>query len=147
MTSSGVNAALTLSRTEGCEPGEPGDHRGERLNPGRGHGDDVQAATAHTPQCLYRGLRGIEVAHHEAGRPDELLARFAEDRPAADAVEERHAEVLLQPRDGLGQRRLGDQQVLCRAVESVMVNNGQEILQLPRVHASPFAIRSFGLPA
>ena len=34
MTSSGVNAALTLSRTDGMRPGESGDHGRQRLDPG-----------------------------------------------------------------------------------------------------------------
>ena len=87
-------------------------------------------------QRLHRGLGGIKVPHHQPGRPDKLFAGFTEDRPAADPVEERHAQLLLQGGDGLGKGRLGDEQMLRGPVEPVVVNNGQEILQLSGVHAS-----------
>ena len=89
-------------------------------------------------QRLHRGLRRIEVAHHQPGRPDQLLARLAEHRPPPDPVEERHAQLLLEGGDGLRERWLGDEQVLRGAAEPVVVNHGQKILQLSGVHPGSF---------
>jgi hypothetical protein len=59
-------------------------------------------------------------------------------------VKEWHTKVLFQACDCLGEGRLGDEQMLCGAVETVVVNDGQKILQLPCVHASSFTVRFWG---
>jgi hypothetical protein len=50
-------------------------------------------------------------------------------------MEQWNPQILFKTGNGLGQRRLRYQQMLCSAIEAIMIHNGQEILQLSRIHA------------
>jgi hypothetical protein len=50
-------------------------------------------------------------------------------------MEEVAAQVAFERADGLGQRGLGDVQSLCGAIDATVVDDGEEVLQLPGVHA------------
>ena len=52
-------------------------------------------------------------------------------------MEQLDAELPLEVGDRLRQRRLRDVQVLGRPAEAVVIHDGEEILELPRVHARP----------
>jgi hypothetical protein len=77
----------------------------------------------------------LEIAQHLAGRLHELASGRAENHRAADPVEQLDPELALEVGDGLGQRRLREVQVLCRPPEPVVIDDGQEVLELPRIHA------------
>jgi hypothetical protein len=49
-------------------------------------------------------------------------------------VEQRDAELALQIGDRLGQRGLRDVEVLRRPAETVVIDDGEEVLELQRVH-------------
>jgi hypothetical protein len=114
--------------------GEPPDEGGERFDAGRGHGDQLDRAPLQALYRVHRGSGGAQVAEHLAGRFDQLPAGVAEHDPATDAVEQPHTELPLESGDGLGQRGLGDVQVLCGPDEPVVVDDGEEVLELPGVH-------------
>ena len=61
----------------------------------------------------------------------------AEDDAATDPMEQLNPELALQIGDRLGQRGLGDVELLCRSPEAVVIDNCQEVFELPRVHAPP----------
>ena len=69
--------------------------------------------------------------------PISSLPAGAEHHAAADPVEQRHPELALQAGDGLRQRRLCDVQLLGRPPEAVVVDDREEVLELPSVHLAP----------
>jgi hypothetical protein len=85
----------------------------------------------------HRLPRRAHVAQHLPRRGDQLAARRAEDDTPADPVEQWDPELPLEVGDRLRQRRLGDVQVLGRPAEAVVIHDGQEVLELPRVHTGP----------
>ena len=44
---------------------------------------------------------------------------------------------LLESRDGLGQGRLGDHQLIGGLAETAVIDHGEEKLQLPDIHEHP----------
>jgi hypothetical protein len=66
----------------------------------------------------------------------ELGAGIAEHDAATHPVEQRHPQLTLQDRDRLGERRLGDVQLFGGTTEVEVVDDGQEVRELPDVHAA-----------
>jgi hypothetical protein len=114
--------------------GEVADQGRQRLHAGAGHRDQLHPAAGEPPGGPGRGLRGLQVADHLAGRLDQLGAGVAEHDAAADPVEQRHTELALERPDRLGQRRLRDVELLRSAAEVHGLDDGEEIGQLPDVH-------------
>jgi hypothetical protein len=61
----------------------------------------------------------------------ELMALVCDVQPARMSLEKRDAEIALQLLDRLGDRRLGDGEMLRGARNSALLGDGDEILQLP----------------
>ena len=92
--------------------GERPHDRGQRLNAGGGGGDDLDPAGGDALDGVDGGAGGVQAAQDPAGRRDEMITGVGGDDAAADAVEQRHSEFAFESGDRLGQRWLGDLQVL-----------------------------------
>ena len=103
--------------------------------PGEGMVDQLDGAALQALGRLHRRPRGAEVAQHLTRRCDQLAPGGAEDDAAADPMEQLNPELALEIGDRLGERGLRDMQLLCGPAEAVVIDDRQEVLELPRVHA------------
>ena len=74
------------------------------------------------------------LAEHRLGVRAQRAARLGQREPAADAREERDAELGLQAADLLADRRLREVQRLGGGAERAALGGGQEVLELLQVH-------------
>ena len=110
--------------------------RGQRLNAGGGGGDDLDPAGGDALDGVDGGPGGVQAAQDPPGRRDEMITGVGGDDAAADAVEQRHPEFAFESGDRLGQRWLGDLQVVGGPAEAAVVDDRDEVLQLPGVHGA-----------
>lgn len=110
------------------------DHRGQRLNRGRGHAGDLQAAGAQALHGLHGGTDGLQVPHHLPVRCDHRLPGLGQFDAPADAMEQQGVQFALQVADRLGERWLREVQRGGRATEAAVIDHCQEVFELPCVH-------------
>ena len=99
----------------------------------------AERAEARRPaaQLAHRGHRLARLAHrieHRFGVWAKRLAGLARHEPAADAQEERHAELVLQASDLLADGRLGEVQLVRRGRERAEASGLEEVLDLLEIH-------------
>ena len=68
--------------------------------------------------------------HRPLGVRAQQPARLGQLEPAADAREQRHSELGLEPADLLGQARLGHEQALGGGRERPVLDGGEEVREL-----------------
>ena len=103
-----------------------------------------QQAAVGAPQQLRPLAERADRAEYRAAIPEQLLAFAGEHQPAPDAVEQPHAELLLEVADLAGQGRLGDPQAQGRLRDRSLLGHGDERSQVPQVHAGslcPFGMK------
>ena len=81
------------------------------------------------------GLRGLEL-HQDPPRPrHEQLARVGQRHAPRRPLDQREADLVLQPPDLLRERRLGDVLARRRAREVALLRERDEIAQLAQFHS------------
>ena len=90
-------------------PAERADERRHRVDGERRQGDEVEVPGDDAGDGVDVGADRVDRPQRLAGRRHERLAGGRQRDAAAEAVEQRDAELALERRDGLRQRRLGDE--------------------------------------
>jgi hypothetical protein len=96
-----------------------------------GHAADAQERARHPGPAGLRD-REVEAGEHLARLLGEDASGLGRGHAAARALEELHAELLLEPPDRLRQRRLGDPQPLGRPVEVQLLDDRQEVPEMAK---------------
>ena len=109
---------------------ERGEQRGEVERPGRAHRADDDAAGPHAGELGQLGRRRVDLGERAAGARDEQLAGRGERDVPRRAVDERDADLVLEPLDLLRERGLSDAQPRRRAREVALVGERHEVAQL-----------------
>ena len=109
---------------------DPGDDREQR----RADEAHPQPAGLSGVDAPGGGHRDVELGQHRPGVAQERLAGGGQLDPAAGAVQQPAAELLLEPADLLAQRRLGDVQAGRGAAEVQLLGDGDEVTQLAKFH-------------
>ena len=96
-------------------------------------------------RLVLQGLRDAGIDAHLFDPAQNLQRLFIEQPPglgqadrAAVAVDQRHAQILLEQLDLPAERRLGDVQDLRRAGEIALPRQSDEISELTQIHPAPF---------
>jgi len=108
----------------------------ERLEavPGAGGQPDGQVAGLAAAGRLRCGERLVDGAQGGAGRLQQRLAGLGELDAARRALQQRHAELLLEPGDRGAQRLLGDVHAARGAREVQLLGDGDEVAQVAQLH-------------
>ncbi len=81
-------------------------------------------------QALHLGVRTLDLGQDPARPADELIPGIGHRHVACGALNERQAELLLEPANLLGQRRLGDVLALGGTREIAFLGQRDEIAKL-----------------
>ena len=125
----GVQAdhAHAHARVAAAELGDEVDAGVVARGPPRAEGGRPAAQLAHGDDRLARRLGRVQGA---LGVRAQRVAGLGRRQPAADALEQAHAELGLQPADLLGDRRLRHVQLRGRGRERAVAVGGEEVLEL-----------------
>ena len=102
--------------------------------PGARREPDAQVAGLAPAGRLGSGERLVDRAQRGAGRLQQRLAGLRELHAAGRALQQRHAELLLEPGDRGAERLLGDVHAGGRAREVQLLGDGDEVAQVPQLH-------------
>jgi len=105
------------------------DPRGRR----RG-GGDLELPGVKRQRHPGRAPGAVGVSQGRARLAEEALAGRGQPDAARQAFEQLPAELALERRDLLRERRLGDEQELAGGRERTLLDDGDEVLELPEVH-------------
>jgi hypothetical protein len=111
------------------------DERCEGIDCQRRERDEVERAEVELARGRDRGLDLDPVTQQLPGRSEERRAGGGEAGAPADAVEERDAQLGLEPQDALRERGLGHVQRRGRPGEAVVVDDGDDVLDLAEIHS------------
>ena len=95
---------------------------------------DAQPRGGAVTRVPRRRLRDLGLSQHAAGLLQHRGARVGQRDAALGAIEEPHAELLLQLADLLAHGGLRDMQALGGATEVQFLRNGYEVPQVPEFH-------------
>ena len=116
------------------------DEAAEQVVVGAAEGAERDRAAAEVAYLADR-LGGFARRGHRAlGVRAQQAARLGQLEPAADAREQRHAELGLEPADLLGHARLGHEQALGGGGEGPVVGRGEEVRELLQRHRLSLSI-------
>ena len=101
------------------------------------HEADVEVLGGTVAQLLCAAHDGIDVAHRASRRLEQLGALGRQLDAPGHALEQRDAELGLEPADGEAERGLRDVQRLCRARDAACLRDGHELPELLDVEAHP----------
>jgi hypothetical protein len=111
----------------------------QRIGRGRRHADRA----AHDAGVLvHRRAGGRDAGQDRVGPREQLGARGGQLDAAARAVQQRHAELRLEPADLLRERRLGHVDRLRGAAEVAVARDRGEVLELTEIHALTLCVPS-----
>ncbi|MNN04923.1 hypothetical protein D3C81_1176640 [compost metagenome] len=120
---------VRAGQTEGLD--RPRDGRGEGRRGGEAHLEFAQLAAL---GAAGDGHRPLQLGQHLTRLGQEQPAGLAQRHSAVGALEQAHAQLLLQRLDLLAQRRLGNAQLQGGAAEVQLFGNGDEIAQVAEFH-------------
>jgi hypothetical protein len=112
---------------------EGGERRGQPHGV-RGARRDPRAPAGQARVALEVRAGAVELGQDGLGADEQVGARGRRLRAPGGAVQEPHAELLLQPAHLLGERGLRDPQLLGGAGERPVPRHGHEVLQLAELH-------------
>jgi hypothetical protein len=101
--------------------------------PGAGGESDAQLAGLAAARRLSGGERLVDRSQRDAGGLQQGLAGVRELDAPRGALQQRHAELLLKPRDRGAQRLLGDVHAAGGAREVQLLGDGDEVAQVPQL--------------
>ena len=114
---------------------EAGEQPGDVEVAGRQQRPDPDPPTQDAAELVDLFARGVDLGEHPAGAPRDGDARVGRDDAAARALEQRRAQLLLEPADLVRQRRLGEMELLRGAREVAVPRHRLHASQLPELHA------------
>jgi hypothetical protein len=100
----------------------------------RPHDADAQAAREQAAQRHDRVAAPLGRRERRAGVREERLARAGQSHTALVTVEERLAQLALEPAQLRADRRLSDRQPRCRACDLAVLGHRDEIGEVPQLH-------------
>jgi hypothetical protein len=109
---------------------EGGEQDRQVERPERLHGADDQMARAHAGEVGKLGAGGVDLAQRALRMVDQEPPGVGERHAAGGPVDEREADLVLQPPDLLRERRLGDVHAGGRPGEVALLRKSYEIAQL-----------------
>jgi hypothetical protein len=121
---------------------EAGEQSGDVETAGRQERSDPDPSAQHTAKLVDLRARGFQFREHTSSAHGDHLSRLGRAHAAAGALEQRGAELLLEPPDLVGERRLGEVQLLGSAREVAVARYCLHASQLPQLHANDRRTRS-----
>ncbi len=109
---------------------------------GRQQRSDPDAPPQDAAQLVDLLARGVDLREHAARSRGEGVSRLGGHDAAAGALEERRAELALEPLDLVGERRLGDVELRCGAGEVAVARDRFDASQLSELHGNDRRSRS-----
>jgi len=109
--------------------------QGQIERPERLHGSDRHPPRADARQLGELGFARVDLRERSARALDEDLPGLGERRPPRGAVDEREADLGLEPADLLRERGLRDVLTLGSAREVALVGERDEVAQLSQLHS------------
>jgi len=114
---------------------EGGEDRRQEFQRGRAGDADDQVAGLSLPGAPRRRPRPLDLLQNLSGLPQQGLAGRGQLDRASAAIEQGHAQFVLQRLDLLGERRLGHVQRLGRPAEMPVFREDDEVAEMPEVHS------------
>jgi hypothetical protein len=111
-----------------------GEQRGQVEAPGRPHRPDHDAAGADAGQLGQLGGGGVDLGQRAPRPRHQQFTGGGQRDVARGAVDQRHADLVLEPPDLLGERRLGDVEPRGSPREVALVGERDEVAQLAQLH-------------
>ncbi len=99
---------------------------------------DAHGPAAQLAHGEHRLARLLHLLEHRLGVRAQRAARLGQHEPAADAGEQRHAELGLEPPHLFADGRLGEVQRVRGRAEGAAIGGGEEVLELLQIHLKAF---------